>query len=72
MRSRVLSVKRAKSGRPNDPHGRLPAARFATHAGALAVTRLGVIPALPAYAEVEALPARRPFTSALIAHRFPV
>jgi sugar/nucleoside kinase (ribokinase family) len=33
----------------------LEAARFATYAGALAVTRLGVIPALPTRAEVEAL-----------------
>jgi ribokinase len=33
----------------------LDAVRFATRAGALAVTRLGVIPALPTRAEVAAL-----------------
>jgi ribokinase len=51
----ALAVALAESGRANDPAGLLEAARFATYAGALAVTRLGVIPALPTRAEVEAL-----------------
>jgi ribokinase len=38
----------------------LAAVRFATVAGALAVTRLGVVPALPTRAEVEARLATRP------------
>ena len=33
----------------------LAAVRFAVYAGALACTRLGVVPALPTRAEVEAL-----------------
>jgi ribokinase len=54
----ALGVALAQGGRANEPAGLLEAARFATYAGALAVTRLGVIPALPTRAEVEALRGR--------------
>jgi ribokinase len=54
----ALGVALAESGRAGQAAGLLEAVRFATCAGALAVTRLGVIPALPTRAEVEALRAR--------------
>jgi ribokinase len=54
----ALGVALAERGRAGEPAGLLEAVQFATCAGALAVTRLGVIPALPARAEVEALRAR--------------
>jgi ribokinase len=53
----ALAESAAPGGGPLAPERLLRAVRFAACAGALAVTRLGVVPALPTRAEVEALQA---------------
>jgi ribokinase len=50
----ALGVALAEAGTA-DEASLLAAARFAVYAGALACTRLGVVPALPTRAELEAL-----------------
>ena len=55
----ALGVALAEAGQANEA-SLLNAARFAVYAGALACTRLGVVPALPTRAEVHALRQEQP------------